>query len=187
MSRQTFSVVAPMLGVLLIGFSALSLAPEPGAGRHEATANDPAPFYGVDARTSVVVDQLDGAARDTTAAKPAGAPRVAVRVVDHRGYSRVVFDWRWPVEYKVVHTGGEVEIRFARAADIDFAALNASPPQHVRTGRSEIVGKRTNATLAIDPAGRLRYFRSGTEVVFDVLVAQARPGPDVPAPAPRAP
>lgn len=138
---------------------------------------------------SVVVDLLDGAARDTAAARPAGVPRVAVRVGDHRGYSRVVFDWRWPVEYKVSRTGGEVKIRFDRAADIDFAALNASPPRHVRTGRSEIVGKRTNVTLAIDPAGRLRHFRSGTRVVLDVLVAQARPqarpGPDAPAPAAR--
>ncbi len=51
MSRQTFGVVALLLGVWLIGIFALSLAPEPGAGRHEATANDPAPIYRVNGRT----------------------------------------------------------------------------------------------------------------------------------------
>ena len=60
MSRQTFGVVALMLGVWLIGFSALTLAPQPGAGRHEATANDPAPIYRVNARTSSVYQDPSG-------------------------------------------------------------------------------------------------------------------------------
>ncbi len=60
MSRQTFGIVALLLGVWLIGFSALWLAPEPGAGRHEATANDPAPIYRVNARTSSVYQDPSG-------------------------------------------------------------------------------------------------------------------------------
>ncbi len=52
MSLQTFGVVALLLGVWLIGISALSLAPEPGAGRYEATVNGPATIYRVNARTS---------------------------------------------------------------------------------------------------------------------------------------
>ena len=60
MSFQTFGVVAFLLGGWLIGIWALSLAPEPGAGRHEATANNPATVYRVNARTSSVYQDPSG-------------------------------------------------------------------------------------------------------------------------------
>ena len=60
MSRQTFGVVALLLGVWLIGIWALSLAPEPGAGRRVATGNDPTPIYRVNGRTSSVYQDPSG-------------------------------------------------------------------------------------------------------------------------------
>ncbi|MFQ5784686.1 MAG: hypothetical protein ACE5H8_07660 [Alphaproteobacteria bacterium] len=123
---------------------------------------------------SVVIDLIGEAPAQRDAAV-AAAPRVPVRVGDHRGYSRIVFDWRRPVNYKVTREDGRAVIRFDRAATIDLTAFDASPPKHVRSGGAEIVGKRTVVTLALAPATRLRHFRSGMKVVVDVLAAPAGP------------
>ncbi|MFQ5957913.1 MAG: hypothetical protein ACE5LF_00945 [Alphaproteobacteria bacterium] len=125
---------------------------------------------------SVVVDLLgDAAARHAPAPNPTPAPpRVDVRVGDHSGYSRIVFDWRLPVDYKVTHEDGRATIRFDRRATIDLAALNATPLRRIRAGESEIAGGRTMVALAVASPARLRHFRSGTSVVLDVLAAPRR-------------
>ncbi len=111
---------------------------------------------------------------DDVAAKPWAGPRVPVRVAYHRGYNRIVFDWRLPVDYSISRTGGRVVVRFDRAARIDLATLTAQPPTDVYSAEAALDGKQTSVTLSIDPPGRLRHFRSGTQVVLDVFLAPAR-------------
>lgn len=138
---------------------------------------------------SVVVDLVGDAAASGAAAPSPALPRVDVRVGDHPGYSRIVFDWRMPVDYKVTHEDGRAIIRFDRAATIDLAALNAGPPRNIGAGEIETSGKRTIVTLAVAAPNRLRHFRSGTSVVLDVFAPRSQGAagdrPEAPAARPR--
>ena len=100
-------------------------------------------------------------------------PRVPVRIAYHRGYDRIVFDWRSPVDYSVSRTGGHVVVRFDRAARLNLATLTEKSPTDIYGAKAALDGKQTSVTLSIDPAGRLRHFRSGTQVVLDVFLARA--------------
>ena len=106
----------------------------------------------------------------TAAELPADLPKVPVHIGYHRGYDRVVFVWPSPVDYSVTRKGDWVELRFTSAADVDLADLNAHFSNHVGAGHVTVDGKKTRVSLAIDPSLRLRHFRSGTTVVFDILV-----------------
>ncbi len=116
---------------------------------------------------------------ETSSAQPADLPKVPVHIGYHRGYDRVVFVWPSPVDYSVTRKGDWVELRFTSAADVDLADLNAHFSNHVRAGQVTVDGKKTRVSLAIDPSLRLRHFRSGTTVVFDILVPTAPSTPSV--------
>ncbi len=121
---------------------------------------------------SIVVDLLGapagGSAAAGAAATPA-APVVKLRVGEHRGYSRLVFDWRAGVDYRVSHKDGVARLRFDRPARIALGRVNAAPPPNLRKATSRIEGRRTLVTLSLAPGVRLRHFRSGSRVVVDLL------------------
>ncbi len=106
----------------------------------------------------------------TAAELPADLPKVPVHIGYHRGYDRVVFAWPSPVDYSVTRKGDWVELRFNSAADVDLADLNAHFSNYIGAGTVTVDGKKTRVRLAIDPSLRLRHFRSGATVVFDILV-----------------
>jgi tetratricopeptide (TPR) repeat protein len=111
-----------------------------------------------------------------TAEAPAdnvGLGRVAVRTGDHPGFSRLVFDWPGAVDYSISHDGNQVTIRFDRAATVDLASFNASPPKFIHSGEFQTENGATLVTLQIDPNARLRHFRSDLKIVFDALVDPA--------------
>lgn len=110
---------------------------------------------------------------ESRSARPADLPKVPVHIGYHRGYDRIVFAWPSPVDYSVTRKGDWVELRFTSAADVDLADLNAHFSNHVGAGQVTVDGKKTRVSLAIDPSLRLRHFRSGTKVVFDILVPTA--------------
>lgn len=116
---------------------------------------------------------------ETSAAQPADLPKVPVHIGYHRGYDRLVFVWPLPVDYRVTRKGDWVELRFTSAADVDLADLNAHFSNHVDAGHVTVDGKKTRVSLAIDRSLRLRHFRSGTTVVFDILVPTAPSTPSV--------
>ncbi len=120
-----------------------------------------------------VAQAATAASAETATAPPADRPNVPVHIGYHRGYDRVVFDWQSPVDYTVTRKGDTVELRFTSAANVDLADLNAHPSKLVGAGRVTVDGKKTRVSFAIDPSLRLRHFRSGTKVVFDVLVPTA--------------
>ncbi len=117
---------------------------------------------------SIVVD-LIGAAIGGAPAPAPPAPRVDLRVGEHQGYSRLVFDWRAGVDYQVARKDGEARLRFDRPARIALDRVNAAPPPNLRRAASRIEGKRTLVTLSLAPGVRLRHFRSGSRVVVDLL------------------
>ena len=113
--------------------------------------------------------------------------RVPVRVGDHPGFSRVVYDWPGAVDYNVTHIGDQVIIRFDRIADFDLANLNASPPKHVYSAETEARGDTARVILVVDPMARLRHFRADLRIVVDALVDPATAETETPAPAPSEP
>jgi hypothetical protein len=118
------------------------------------------------------------------AAAPALAqPRVGLRVGDHPGHGRIVFDWPSETGYRVEERDGRAVLRFAAPAAFDLAAARR-PPRNVRGIAEE--GEAVVVTLA--PGARLRHFRLGNRIVLDVLDAETAPARTearAPAPAPR--
>jgi hypothetical protein len=108
--------------------------------------------------------------KPAASAPPAAhAPVLGVRVGDHPGFSRLVFDWTRNVEYAVARDGDRVTIRFDHPAKLDYAALRAHLPQSIRAAEPASVDKGVGMTLTLADNARLRHFRSGTYVVVDVL------------------
>ena len=62
----------------------------------------------------------------------AGAERVSVRVGEHPGFDRLVFDWAQPVGVSLEQTADEARLRFERAAELDLERLRRDPPPGVR-------------------------------------------------------
>ena len=99
------------------------------------------------------------------AALPAAAqPRVGVRVGDHAGHGRLVFDWPVETGYRVEEQDGRVVLRFARDGAIDLAAIRR-PPRNMRS-LAEVDGA---VVVQIAPGARLRHFRLGNRIVVDAL------------------
>ncbi|MHA1567828.1 MAG: hypothetical protein ACTSXZ_00030 [Alphaproteobacteria bacterium] len=114
--------------------------------------------------TAVVVDLL-------AAADPGDArvPRVVVRVGEHKGFSRLVVDWKRPVAYRVRRTGRDAVIRFDAPATLDLDSLRRDPPKHMAGIASARDGKGTVLRISLPEGARLRHFRSGTRVALDIL------------------
>ncbi|MGK7868704.1 hypothetical protein [Falsiroseomonas sp. E2-1-a20] len=111
--------------------------------------------------------------------------RVGVRVGDHPGFGRVVFDWPATVDYRVEESEGRIVLHFASPAAFDLAAARR-PVRNLRGLTSD--GARAEITTA--PGTRLRHFRLGNRVVLDLLdarrdtpAASARPAQNVAPPA----
>ena len=66
-----------------------------------------------------------------TAASPAqGAddPEIGVRTGEHKGFSRLVFDWPEATGYSVEQAPGLAVVRFERAARLDLRRYHRDPP-----------------------------------------------------------
>jgi tetratricopeptide (TPR) repeat protein len=61
-------------------------------------------------------------------APTSAAERVAVRVGEHPGFSRLVFDWGGPVGVRLEQKPGQATVYFDRAEELDLARFKADPP-----------------------------------------------------------
>jgi len=118
-----------------------------------------------------------------------GAIALGVRVGEHAGYSRVVFDWPLRVGYRVDQEGGTVTIAFDRPANPDLGVLRSRPPRFVEGAESSLDGGGLKVVLRTPPTSQVRHFRSGPKVAIDVMApttAAATPAvrPAAPPPSP---
>ncbi len=139
----------------------------------------------------VAVDLRNGP--PASAAK--AAETVGLRTGAHDGYSRLVFDWRRDVPYKVDTKDGRAVVTFSRAAAIDAAAIERARPQHVEGFEARIEAGKTIVELSLAAGARVRHFRDGPRIALDVLAPskqaeaakpQAQPAKEQPVPAPKA-
>lgn len=114
-------------------------------------------------------------------AAPARAQeRVGVRVGDHPGHGRIVFDWPGTTAYAVEEQAGRIVLRFATAATFDLPSARRLP-----RNLQGIAAEGGVVTLSVAPGARLRHFRLGPRVVVDVLDPGAPTGTASPAAQPR--
>jgi pilus assembly protein CpaC len=88
---------------------------------------------------------------------------VRVRVGDHPGHGRVVFDWPRPTDYELTEEAGRVTLRFAEPAAFDLSAAQR-PTRNVRS----LATDETSATIQPAPQVRVQHFRLGGRVVVDL-------------------
>lgn len=117
-----------------------------------------------------------------SAAWPATAQqRVVVRVGDHAGHGRVVFDWPVETPYRVEGQDGRVVVRFEREGTIDLGAIR-QPPRNIRS----VAEENGAVVLQVAPGARLRHFRLGNRIVVDALDPQPEAAAASPRPGGRA-
>jgi len=127
----------------------------------------------------LAAQQAPAAQSPSTAQSPSGIPAppanpvVRVRIGEHTGYSRIVFDWPRLVDYQVTDAGGTVTLRFAGPARIDVGALaGGRGPRGVRLLGSTQEGGATIVRLGLPAGASIRHFRDGSNIVLDVLGAE---------------
>ncbi len=135
--------------------------------------------YGVG--NTVIVDLMDQDAtsdapesgKATAASAASDSPKIRVRIGEHDGYSRVVFDWPERVGYRLEKTGKTATVTFDKPARIDLGRFGRQRLQYV-LGAEAKAGKGGPAvTLTLPDAARIKHFRHGAKVVIDVLAAVA--------------
>jgi hypothetical protein len=137
---------------------------------------------------SVVLDLLENRAAPPPAAQ-ASAPEAAasagmipVRVGEHDGYLRLMFDWPRSTGYGVTLENGRAFIRFESPGRIDLARLRARLPAALKSVRED---DRNPLAVSLPAAALPKHFRKGNEIGLDVpLTAEAAARSAAPAPAP---
>ncbi len=112
-------------------------------------------------------------------AEASALSNVAVRVGEHAGHSRVVFDWPRPTRYDISkdQNAGRVDVRFPEPAAFDLD--RARPLRNLRG----IEAEGATATLLSVPGVRVRHFRLGGRVVVDLVQPGLQGAPALLAPA----
>lgn len=104
----------------------------------------------------------------------AAASPIRVRTGEHRGYSRLVFDWRTMVDYWLRRQGEMATVVFEEPARFDLSRLGPRPARLIDDIRIERRTGGVEAHLAVPANARVRHFRVGTRVVVDVYAPAKR-------------
>ena len=138
--------------------------------------------------TAAAGDAPQAAAAFPAENTPQAVPTVGVRSGQHRGYSRIIFDWKQPVGYHLERADDDVVLVFDRPAEIDARQLQRPYLRYLRGGTSERSATETRVGLHISPNSVVRDKRDGRTVVIDILApapgAAAVPSPAAPQPPP---
>lgn len=97
------------------------------------------------------------------------AESVAVRVGEHPGFSRLVFDWRGPVGVRLEQTPGRATVHFDRAAELDLTRYKADPPPGIADVSVAEAAPGMAVTVALADGFRARLLEVDGVVVVDVL------------------
>jgi tetratricopeptide (TPR) repeat protein len=133
-------------------------------------------------RTLLIALTLAIAASAARAEEP-----VAVRVGNHPGFGRVVFDWPAAVGYTVAREGDRILLSFERRGRFETEGISRRLPRPV----TSLDAAGTAAEISVITGATLRHYRLGTRIVLDIAPADAarpaaspvRPAPAVPAAA----
>lgn len=94
---------------------------------------------------------------------------VGVRLGEHKGFDRLVFDWHGLVGYKIVREEGRATIHFATSANIDLSRFERDPPRYAPKAKAEKSASGATVTFELAPGVQVRDFRDGPRVALDFL------------------
>lgn len=114
-----------------------------------------------------------------SAASAQSEATVRVRVGEHGGFDRIVFDWSSRVPYRVESKSGVATVIFERPARLDLTKYRDNPPPFFRSVKTRSEGTGTAVDIEVPQGTKLRHFLSGNSIVLDVLA----PGTPKDAPA----
>ncbi|WP_043343253.1 hypothetical protein [Belnapia moabensis] len=89
---------------------------------------------------------------------------VGVRVGNHPGHGRLVFDWPAPPQYRVEQAGDAVMVYFSPGAAIDLSGARRLP-----RNMAAVTAEGEGIRVALKPGVRARIFRVGPKLVVDAL------------------
>jgi pilus assembly protein CpaC len=110
----------------------------------------------------------------------AAGPSIGVRVGNHPGYGRVVFDWPVRTDYQAIAAGDALVLRFASPGQPQVSGT--ARPRNVMALTSEGDAVR----ITVRPGAQFRHFHHGPKLVVDILDPEA-PLAAVTAPPPPRP
>ncbi len=96
------------------------------------------------------------------------APEVLMRVGNHTGHSRLVFDWTSSTPYTVDQNGSQVTLSFGKEASLNTKAAR-SLPADIKLDDVSVTDGKTIVRLTIPPDARPRHFRVGTKIALDIV------------------
>ena len=94
---------------------------------------------------------------------------LGVRVGDHPGYTRIVFDWPRSVQYTVDQQVAALSLRFDQPARIGTAQIQNSLPEGISKLAARIDGGALLVSMNLPGNSGVRHFLSGTKVVVDIV------------------
>lgn len=106
-----------------------------------------------------------------TSASPVQADIVQARVGKHATYSRVVFDWRQAVSYRVQKQGRQLTVHFARPIETDISSIVARTAGYVQ----QIVQSpdQKSLTFYLSQPYQHRVFKTKRNAVVVDIIGQA--------------
>lgn len=109
------------------------------------------------------------AARDNVV-RVANWPSLDLRVGDHTGYSRMVFDWTTPTAYRIDQAQQWITVNFDTPARLDFSHFRSHGPlMNVAEFATKVSSNGLTVVLMTTADAGVRHFVDGTHVVVDVL------------------
>lgn len=87
-------------------------------------------------------------------------------------FTRLQFDWPVTIETAVTREEDAVKIQFDRYGHVDLTEINVQPTQHIHAATEELTQEGLLVTLKVDREARLRSFREGQTVIFDITVGE---------------
>src|SRR5262249_46059042 len=115
---------------------------------------------------------------------------VRLRIGEHAGYSRLVFDWPGTVSYRVTQSGDSATVSFEAPGRLMLDGAVNRMPEIIRDFVAGTNEMQPSLTLQLKPGTRIKDFRDGTRIVLDLSadgaasVAQAVPSDESSSAAP---
>jgi hypothetical protein len=104
----------------------------------------------------------------------AGGETLVLRVGEHPGFSRLVFDWPRKVAYRIEQRGRQITIDFEAAVRLDLSDYRRKPLNNVSDIAAESGETGLSVTLSLPEPRLVRHFLDGTHVVVDVVDDEAK-------------
>lgn len=140
---------------------------------------DPVPAFtgvviakdGAQPRLPLLPSEAEGRGDVAELIPPEMFPFLNVRVGQHDRFTRIVFDWPRPVDYKVNQEGTDIRVVFAEPAHPRLARLRIDPPRWIKTARYENIDDALNVVVSVDNDIGFEHFSDGNKIVVDLKVA----------------